>query len=604
MCVFTVLYRPNRTRRRALFLTEVPPSAYAPPVPTYFKELFIPTLREDPAEAETRSHKLLVRGGYIRQLAAGIYSLLPLGQRSLLKIIAIVREEMNAIGGQEFLLPALHPADLWRETGRFDDMGAILFRLKDRSQRDLVLGPTHEEVFTAIARDALRSYKQLPQIWYQIQNKFRDEARAKSGLLRVRQFTMKDAYSFDLDQAGLDAAYDKHDGAYRTIFTRCGLAFSAVEAHSGAMGGSSSQEYMVRSDAGEDDIAACSACGYAANLEKGTSRLQPVADSDPEGGQPAKVHTPGQKTIAEISAFLGCSANRQIKSLVYMAGKTPVMALVRGDHELNETKLASAAGVAEVRPATGEEIQDLMGAAAGSLGPLNPPRNMSVLTDEALRDRRNMVCGANEDDYHLTGVTPGEHFTPHWEELRTVAAGDGCPKCDGTLDVFRAIEIGHIFKLGTKYSESLGATVLDAAGKAVPVVMGSYGIGMERILASAVELYGDDAGIVLPPSIAPFDVILVLVKAGDQDQQRAAERFTGELEAAGLEVLVDDRNERPGVKFKDAELIGIPVRVTLGRGLASGVVELTDRRTGKTVETAVDELAVAVTTILVRTGGA
>ena len=573
-------------------------------MPTHFKQLFIPTLREDPAEADTRSHKLLLRGGYIRQLAAGIYSLLPLGQRSLLKIIAIVREEMNVIGGQEFLLPALHPADLWRETGRFDDMGEILFRLKDRSQRDLVLGPTHEEVFTAIARDELRSYKQLPQIWYQIQNKFRDEARAKSGLLRVRQFTMKDSYSFDLDSDGLDAAYDKHDGAYRTIFTRCGLEFVAVEAHSGAMGGSSSQEFMVRSDAGEDDIAACSACGYAANLEKATSRLHPVEDSDPEGRQPVKVHTPGQKTIAEIEAFLGWPANRQIKSLIYMAGETPVMALVRGDHELNETKLALAAGVAEVRPAMGEEIQDLMGAAAGSLGPLNPPRNLTVLTDEALRDRRNMACGANEDNYHLIGVTPGEHFTPHWEELRTVASGEGCPTCDCTLEVFRAIEIGHIFKLGTKYAESLGANVLDSAGKAVPVVMGSYGIGMERILASAVELYGDDAGIVLPPSIAPFDVILVLVKAGDRDQQQAAGRFTGELEAAGLEALVDDRNERPGVKFKDAELIGVPVRITLGRGLATGVVELTDRRTGETVETSVDEVTAAVRTILARAGGA
>ena len=573
-------------------------------MPTHFKELFIPTLREDPAEADTRSHRLLLRGGYIRQLAAGIYSLLPLGQRSLLKIIAIVREEMNAIGGQEFLLPALHPADLWRQTGRFDDMGEILFRLKDRSQRDLVLGPTHEEVFTAIAGDELRSYKQLPQIWYQIQNKFRDEARAKSGLLRVRQFTMKDSYSFDLDSDGLDVAYDKHDGAYRTIFTRCGLEFVAVEAHSGAMGGSSSQEFMVRSDAGEDDIAACSACGYAANLEKATSRLQPVEDSDPEGRQPAKVHTPGQKTIAEIEAFLGWPANRQIKSLIYMAGETPVMALVRGDHELNETKLALAAGVAEVRPATAEEIEDLMGATAGSLGPLNPPQNLTVLADDALRDRRNMACGANEDNYHLTGVTPGDHFTPHWEALRTVSSGEGCPTCDRALEVFRAIEIGHIFKLGTRYAESLGANVLDSGGKAVPLVMGSYGIGMERILASAVELYGDDAGIVLPPSIAPFDVILVLVKAGDRNQQQAASRFTGELEAVGLEVLVDDRNERPGVKFKDAELIGIPVRITLGRGLATGVVELTDRRTGETVETSVDEVTAAVRTILARAGGA
>ena len=571
---------------------------------TYYKDLFIPTLRDDPAEAETRSHKLLVRAGYIRQLAAGIYSLLPLGQRSLLKIIAIVRAEMNAIGGQEFLLPALHPADLWRETGRFDDMGEILFRLKDRNQRDLVLGPTHEEVFTAIARDELRSYKQLPQIWFQIQNKFRDEARPKSGLLRVRQFTMKDSYSFDLDTDGLDIAYDKHDAAYCKIFTRCGLKFVAVEAHSGAMGGSSSQEFMVRSNAGEDDIAACPGCGYAANLEKATSRLQPVEDTDPEGRQPGKVHTPGQKTIAEIAEFLGWPANRQIKSLIYMAGETPVMALVRGDHELSETKLATAAGVAEVRPAVEEEIVDLMGAAAGSLGPVSPPEKLAVFTDEALRGRRNMACGANEDDYHLIGVTPGEHFQPQWQDLRTAASGDGCPRCDATLEVFRAIEIGHIFKLGTKYAEALGAKVLDAGGKAVPVVMGSYGIGMERILASAVELYGDDAGIVLPPTIAPFDVNLVMMKNTDEEQKKAVFRFTAEFEAAGLDVLVDDRKERPGVKFKDAEMIGVPVRVTLGRGLATGVVELTDRRTGETVETPVDEVTAAVKAILSRAGGA
>ncbi len=572
-------------------------------MPTYFKDLFIPTLREDPAEAETRSHKLLLRAGYMRQLAAGIYSILPLGQRALLRITAIVRAEMNAIGAQEFLLPAIHPADLWRETGRFDDMGEIMFRLKDRNHRDLVLGPTHEEVFTAIARDELRSYKQLPQIWYQIQNKFRDEARPKSGLLRVRQFTMKDSYSFDVDTASLDTAYDKHDGAYRRIFSRCGLQFVGVEAHSGAMGGSSSQEFMVRSNAGEDDIAACPGCDYAANLEKATSRLEPVTDPPADTDKPAEVHTPGQKTIAEIEVFLKWPANRQIKSLIYMAGETPVMALVRGDHELSETKLATVMDVAEVRPAQEGEIRELMGAAAGSLGPVHPPKGLAVVADEALKDRGNMACGANKDDYHLTGVTPKRDFESTWFDLRTVTSGEGCPHCEGTLEVYRAIEIGHIFKLGTKYSESLGATFLDSNGKAKPVVMGSYGIGMERILASAVELYGDDAGIVLPPAIAPFDVILVPVKPKEDETRAATERFAGELEAAGFSVLVDDRNERPGVRFKDAELIGVPARITIGRGLADGVVEVMDRRKRETTETSVDEAVVRVQEILARAGG-
>ncbi len=576
---------------------------YVPTMPTHLTTLFVPTLRQDPAEAETRSHRLLLRAGYIRQLAAGIYSVLPLGQRSLLKITAIVREEMDAMGAQEFHLPALHPADLWRETGRYEVMGEILFRLKDRGRRDLVLGPTHEEVFTAIARDELRSYRQLPQVWYQIQTKFRDEPRAKSGLLRVRQFTMKDSYSFDLDAAGLDISYDKHDAAYRTIFSRCGLQFIAVEAHSGAMGGSASQEFMVRSDAGEDDIASCGSCSYAANLEKATSRLPPVEDPRAGSENPARVATPGQKTIAEIEAFLDWPAARQIKTLVYVAGDEPVLALVRGDDELNESKLAGALGVPEVRPAHPEEIQDLMGAGAGSLGPVGAPAKVRLLADEALRGRRNLACGANEDGFHLTGVTPGVHFQPAWADLRSVTSGEGCPHCGQPLDVSRCIEVGHIFKLGTRYSESLGATVLDEKGQAVPLVMGSYGIGMERILASAVELYGDDAGIVLPPVIAPFGCVLVPVQAGDPAQQQAAARLAAELEAAGVDVLVDDRDERPGVKFKDTELIGIPARVTLGRGLATGKVEVLDRRRRHTDEVALERAVESVTEILARPGG-
>jgi prolyl-tRNA synthetase len=568
-----------------------------------YSQLFIPTLREDPAEAETLSHRLLLRAGYIRQLAAGVYSVLPLAQRALLKITRIVREEMNAIGGQEFTLPAIHPADLWRETGRYDIMGEILFRLTDRGGRDMVLGPTHEEVFTAIARDELRSYRQLPQIWYQIQTKFRDEPRAKSGLLRVRQFTMKDSYSFDVDAAGLDTAFDKHDAAYRSIFGRCGLKFIAVEAHSGAMGGSASQEFMVRSDAGEDDIATCEACGYAANLEKATSKLPPADDPEPAGDEPEKVSTPGQKTIAEIEAFLSWPAHRQIKSLVYMGGEKPILALVRGDDELNEAKLAGVVGVPEVRPAHAEEIEEFMGAGAGSLGPVNAPAQARLIADESLQGRRNMASGANEDDFHLTGVTPGVHFQPEWADLRNVRSGETCPRCDASLEVARCIEVGHIFKLGTRYSESLGATVLDEKGQALPLVMGSYGIGMERILASAVELYGDDAGIVLPPAIAPFGCVVVIVQPQDEAQANAAEKLGDELEAAGIDVLLDDRQERPGVKFKDSELIGIPARVTVGRGLAKGVVELLDRRQRAGSEVPVDEAVQAVQAILAREGG-
>jgi prolyl-tRNA synthetase len=565
--------------------------------------MFIPTLREDPAEAETLSHRLLLRAGYIRQLAAGVYSMLPLAQRSLLKITRIVREEMDAMGAQEYYLPAIHPADLWRETGRYDIMGDILFRLQDRGRRDMVLGPTHEEVFTAIARDELRSYRQLPQIWYQIQVKFRDEPRAKSGLLRVRQFTMKDSYSFDLDAAGLDESFNKHDATYRRIFTRCGLKFIAVEAHSGAMGGSASQEFMVRSDAGEDDIASCEACGYAANLEKATSKLPPVDDPEAQGDEPVKVSTPGQKTIAEIEAFLSWPSSRQIKSLVYMGGEAPILALVRGDHELNEAKLAGVIGAPEVRPAHPEEIVQLMGAGAGSLGPVNAPSKARLVADEALRGRRNLACGANQDDYHLTGVTPGVHFQPEWAELRNVTSGEGCPRCGEPLEVARCIEVGHIFKLGTRYSESLGAKVLDEKGQAVPPIMGSYGIGIERILASAVELYGDEAGMVLPPAIAPFGCIVVLVQPQDSAQVEAGERLAGELEAAGLDVLVDDRAERPGVKFKDSELIGIPARITVGRRLADGVVEILDRRRRETAEVPVDQAVERIKTILAREGG-
>src|SRR5690242_2030918 len=441
----------------------------------HWSRLFIPTLRENPAEAEVVSHQLLLRAGYIRQLSAGIYSYLFLAQRSLLKITQIVREEMDAIGAQEMLLPALHPAELWQESGRWEVMGDNMFRLKDRFGRDLCLGMTHEEVMTSIARGELRSYKQLPQIWYQIQNKFRDEPRPKSGLLRVRQFIMKDSYTFDLDAAGLDAAYHKHHQAYRRIFDRCGLDYIVVEAHSGAMGGSQSHEFMVASDAGEDFVALCRKCGYSANLEKAVARPSAPQTADPTGDlAPEEFHTPGRKTIADVAQFTKLPETSQIKSLVMVADGAPVLALLRGDHQLSETKFAGAMGASDIRPAHPEEMRRWLGADAGSLGPVGV-KKLRIVADCALQGRHNMIAGANHDDYHLRNVTPGEDFDAEFHDLRQAAAGDACMNCGSTLELRKTIEIGHIFKLGYKYSESMGLRVLNTDGAEVPVIMGSYG---------------------------------------------------------------------------------------------------------------------------------
>jgi prolyl-tRNA synthetase len=546
--------------------------------------LFIPTLREVPSEAEVISHQLLLRAGYIRQLSAGIYSYLPLAQRSLLKIQQIVREEMNAIGAQEMLLPALHPAELWQESGRWEVMGDNLFRLKDRYGRDLCLGMTHEENVTAIARGELRSYKQLPQIWYQIQTKFRDEPRPKSGLLRVRQFIMKDSYTFDLDAKGLDFAYDKHYGAYCRIFDRCGLEYTVVEAHSGAMGGSQSHEFMVRSDAGEDFVVRCPNCGYSANLEKAISRpVQPCA-ADPEGDlSPEEFHTPGFKTIAEVSGFTNLPESSQMKSLVMVANNQPVLILLRGDHQLSETKLASILDTGDVRPAHPQEIVQSFGASAGSLGPVGV-KNIRILADSTLNGRHNMIAGANRDDYHLKNVTPGEDFTPEFFDLRQVAEGDACPNCGTVLVLMKAIEIGHIFKLGYKYSESMGLRVLGEDGKEITPIMGSYGIGIERILTGAIELYHDADGMALPVAIAPFTVVITPANYKDSLQKEAADLLYGRFLDAGIDALLDDRDERPGVKFKDADLIGIPYRITVGKKLSDGKVEFLERRTRSSEE--------------------
>lgn len=553
----------------------------------YWSKLFIPTLREDPAEAEVASHRLMLRAGYVRPLAAGVYSYLLLAQRSLLRIQKIIREEMDAIGAQEMYLPALNPADVWQESGRWEVMGDNMFRLKDRYGRDLCLGMTHEEVMTSIARGEVNTYRQLPQIWYQIQTKFRDEPRPRSGLLRTRQFTMKDSYSFDLDAAGLDVAYDKHYAAYNKIFKRCGLEFIAVEAHSGAMGGSQSHEFMVLSEAGEDFVAVCKETGYAANLEKAVSQAQPPAVADPEGEfAPEEFHTPGKKTIAEVSEFTGLPFTSQMKSLVMVADDKPVLVLLRGDHSLSETKLEGLTGARELRPAHPHEIREWFGADAGSLGPVGV-RNMRIVADEALRGRKNMICGANRDDYHLKNVTIGKDFEAEFADLRQVAAGDRTADGKGVLEVRKAMEIGHIFKLGYKYSESMGLRVLNDEGKEVTPIMGSYGIGVERILAAAIELYHDKNGIVLPASIAPFDVVITPVNPDLPEQMEAAERVYRECREWGLDALLDDRKERAGVKFKDADLIGVPYRITVGKKIGEGVVEIADRRSGESVDVSV-----------------
>jgi prolyl-tRNA synthetase len=550
-----------------------------------WSELFIPTLREDPADAEAASHRLMLRAGFIRQLGAGIYSILPLGYRVLRRIEAIVREEMERIGAQEFLLPALHPAEIWKESGRWGEMGEAMFRFRDRKRAELCLGMTHEEVFTAIARDELRSYRQLPQIWYQIQTKFRDEARPKSGVLRGRQFTMKDSYSFDLDFAGLDRSFDRHVEAYKRIFSRCGVEVLPVEASSGAMGGSESVEFMTISDAGEDWVVTCSGCGYAANLEKAVSIPGAVADPD-DRALPEKFPTPGIRTIEELAAFSeGASPDRQIKTLVYVAGGERVLLLVRGDHELNEVKAIEAVGHVDLRPAHDDEIREALGALPGSLGAVGV-KDIPIFLDRALEGRRGMTTGANQDDFHLRHVdVQRDILNPRLVDLRSAIAGEGCVTCGKPVEVRRSIEVGHVFKLGLRYSESMGATVLDGDGEQVPVVMGSYGIGLERIMAAAIESHHDDNGICWPWSIAPFDVVVTTVKAKEPDQTAAAEQIAAELEAAGFDVLVDDRDERPGVKFKDADLVGVPYRVVLGpRAMAKGNVEIFERATNMTLE--------------------
>lgn len=554
-----------------------------------WSKLFIPTLKENPAAAESASHRLLLRGGYIRGLGSGIYSLLPLAYRVRLKIINIIRQQMTAISAQEFLLPALHPAEVWQETGRLETMGDIMFKLKDRKGAPLVLGTTHEEIFTAVARDGLSSYRQLPQIWYQFQTKYRDELRPKAGLLRVREFTMKDSYSFDLDFAGLDQSFEAHRQAYCQTFSAVGLPYLMVEASSGAMGGSQSVEFMLLTESGEDLVVTCTECNYAANLEKAVARPLASAKSN-ESGSLEKFATPGVRTIDDLAKFNGgAAADKQIKTLVYSAAGSLKLFLLRGDHELNLSKLAEVCHTADLRPATEEEIFKALGAHPGSLGAVSvnskeQPLISEVIADLVLQDASEMVTGANIDDFHYRHVSVARDMdVSQFADLRVVKEDEGCSICQGNLKYSKGLEIGHIFKLGLKYSESMGAHVLDSKGERCPLVMGSYGIGVERLMAACVESSHDEKGIIWHPAIAPFQVVVTPTDTSDSAIMAYAEDAYKKLLAHNLDVLLDDRSERAGIKFAESELIGIPYRLTVGKKLVDGKVELLTRK-GRTVE--------------------
>ena len=549
---------------------------------------FSPTLRDAPADAEATSHKLLVRAGFIRQLHSGHYTLLPLAFRVRKKIIQIVEEEMDAIGGQEVQMPTLQPSFVWKESGRWDSMGDIMFRLEDRHGGEAALGVTAEEIFATVASE-ISSYKQLPQMWYQIHTKFRDEPRPKSGLLRVREFTMKDAYSFDADEDGLDTAFEKQHQAYLKIFDRLDLNVIPVEASSGNMGGSDSIEFMVQAPSGEDDVMLCSSCGYSANIEKAISRLDAITDS-PGPSAPEKFATPGIRTIAAL-ADAGHDGENQIKTMVYVIDGQVTLVLVRGDHFINEQKLADATQANNIRPARREETIEHLGAEPGSLGAVNVS-DLPIFADHALQGRTNMTTGANENDFHLSGVDIDRDITVgEWMDLREVQDGELCANCGANLSKVQTIEAGHIFKLGTKYAETFGAKVLDADGKSMPLVMGSYGIGIERAMATIVETHHDENGIIWPLSVAPFHVVITVVQMKDEASVEVAEALYGELIESGVEVLLDDRDARAGVKFADAELIGIPLRVTVGpKGIANDVVELVDRRDGEMVSIKINEV--------------
>ncbi len=541
-----------------------------------YSHMLIPTLRQDPADAQVMSHKLMVRAGYIRKVAAGIYNYLPLGWRVLRKVESIIREEMNRAGAQELLMPAVQPAELWEMSGRWQQYGAELLRLKDRKGADFCIGPTHEEVVTSLVRDEVKSYRQVPLCLYQIQTKFRDEIRPRFGLMRGREFIMKDAYSFDVDEAGAQLSYDKMFSAYERIFQRCGLEFRPVEADTGAIGGNRSHEFQVLADTGEDAIAVCGACGYAANVE-----LAEIQSGSKETAASVasceKVLTPETKTIDDVSRFLGVPSSQVIKAVLMMVDETPVMALCRGDHEVNEVKLKRALKAENARLLEDDEVEKYFDSVAGFVGPAGQAKDTKIIADHGLKGLTEMVCGANEKDHHLVQVTVGKDFQADFADLRSAAQGDPCGRCGAEFEIRRGIEVGHVFFLGQKYSEAMEAQVLDEDGKARSLVMGCYGIGVGRTAAAAIEQNHDEMGIKWPMPIAPFQITL-LTLGKDDALLEASQKIYNDLTQAGLEVLWDERPERPGVKFKDADLLGIPLRLTLGkRGLDAGVVELKER---------------------------
>lgn len=553
------------------------------------KNMLAPTLRTV-GEAETISHQLLLRGGFIRQLAAGIYTYLPLGYRILHKVEEIVREEMDKIGAQELLMPTLHPSELWKESGRWETYGPDLFTMKDRHERTFAIGPTHEEVITDLLRGEINTYKKLPMILYQIQTKFRDEKRPRSGLLRGREFLMKDAYSFHADRDSLDEAYEKIYQAYNRIFTRIGLDFRAVEADSGSMGGKGTHEFMALADAGEDTVVICEACDYSANVEM----AEVVGDKNTaeQTAAPAveKVDTPQKRTIEEVSAFLDVSTSKLVKSLIFMVDQEPVLVLVRGDHEVNDIKVKNLLNGMVCELADEETVKEIAGVSAGFVGPVGLQKKIKILADQAVMQLNEMVTGANETDRHLLHVQAGRDFEVDViGDFRNIEEGDICPRCGGAISLRRGIEIGHVFKLGTRYSDSMNARFLDANGKEQPFIMGCYGIGVSRAVSSIAEQNHDDNGIVWPVAVAPYTVHLIAVNMKNKEQAEMAEALYAELQNAGYEVLFDDRKERAGVKFKDADLFGIPVRITVGSKAGDGLVELKLRRSGVSQDVPVEQ---------------
>jgi len=549
---------------------------------------FIPTLKETPSDITIKSHQLMLRAGLIRMLSAGIYSYLPLGWKIMKRAMDIIRKEMDAIGGQEFYLPALNPVEIWQETGRAKDFGDEMFHLKDRKRHEMVLAPTHEEIICANARGEIRSYKELPQIWYQIQNKFRDEPRPRSGVSRARQFIMKDSYSLDYNQEGLDRSYELHKEAYKKIFSKAGIKYFIVGASSGLMGGSGSQEFMAESETGEDTIVLCDSCGYAANLEVAQSELNNSVNEPAD--QLGKIFTPDVRTIDEVSKFLGVPDYYLIKSLLYIVGSQPILILIRGDHELNESKMQAKFGTT-FRPATEEEVVDITGGAhVGFIGPVGL-KGIDIYVDKTIVNQKGFISGANKDNYHLRGIDPERDFdTKEIIDVATVKAGEKCPNCGHPLRIVNAIEIGHIFKLGTKYSKAMGATVLDPSGKEIPIVMGSYGIGVERILATQIEQNSDDRGIVWSKSLAPYMVHIIAINMKSERVAQQAESVYRFCEDAGISVLFDDRDVGPGFKFKDADLLGMPMQIIVGeKNLKNQKIEFKIRKSGQSFLVDVDD---------------